>query len=110
MNKVNSVSLEAQISRFLLWNRITPHTTTGTTPAELWLGRIPQSRLDTLKPKLSTRVEMKQQSQKKNHDIHAKFREFAVGDAVFVRDFPDEEKWLSGTVSQISGPVSYHVT
>ena len=53
---------------------------------------------------------MKQQSKKKNHDVHAKFREFAVGDAVFERDFLTGKKRLTGTVSQISGSVSYHVT
>ena len=42
--------------------------------------------------------------------IHAKFREFALGCAVFIRNFLAGKKWSSGTVSQISGLISYNVT
>ena len=53
---------------------------------------------------------MKQQSQRRNYDIHAKFLEFAVGDSVFVHDIPAGEKLSSGTVFEITSPIFYHVT
>ena len=103
-------SLETRISRFLFWYRLTPHSTTGVPPAELLLGRIPCSQLDLLKPQLSSKVQQKQDAQKKNHDVHSKRREFRVGDTVFVRDFPSGKKWLTGSVTEVKGPLSYNVT
>ena len=52
-------SLETKLSRFLFWNRLTPHSTTGVPPAQLLLGRIPRSQLDLLKPELATKVQGK---------------------------------------------------
>ena len=103
-------SLETKLSRFLFWNRLTPHSTTGVPPAQLLLGRIPRSQLDLLKPELATKVQGKQEAQKKNHNIHAKPREFHVGDLVFVKDFPSGKTWLPGSVSEVRGPLSYYFT
>ena len=36
-------SIEERLSRFLFWYRLTPHSMTGVSPAELLLGRRPQS-------------------------------------------------------------------
>ena len=120
MKKTAEGSLETRISRFLFWNRLTPHTTTGKTPAELLLGRIPRSQLDLLKPtlkpptqqnpQLAAAVQQKQQKQKDHHDTRYKLREFAVGNSVFVKDFPIGKNWLAGTISAVKGPLSYHVT
>lgn len=41
-------ALESKIDRFLFHYRITPHTTTGESPALLLMGRLPRSRLDLL--------------------------------------------------------------
>ena len=103
-------SLETRLSRFLFWYRLTPHSTTGVPPAELLLGRIPRSQLDLLKPELSTKVQLKQESQKRNHDIHTKGREFQIGDQVFVKEFPSGKDWLEGTITEVRGPLTYHVT
>ena len=82
-----SDSLETRLSKFLFWYRLTPHSTTGVPPAELLLGRIPRSILDLLKPDLADKVKHKQDSQKTAHDRGAQYREFRVGDSVFVRVF-----------------------
>ena len=58
-------SLETRVSRFLFWFHLTPHSTTGVLPAELLLGRIPRSQLDLLKSQLSSKVQQKQDAQKK---------------------------------------------
>ena len=84
MEKNTEGTIATRVARFLFAYRRTPHTTTGVTPAELLLGRIPRSHLDLLKPAISNRVLNKQQSQKEQHDVHAKQRGFQVGDPVFV--------------------------
>ena len=65
MKKQSTESLNTCIARFLFRYRITPHTTTGTSPAELLFGRIPQSHLDLLKPTLVEKVHTKQGNRKK---------------------------------------------
>ena len=40
-------SIETKLSCFLFKYRLTPHSTTGTSPAELLLGRHPRSRLES---------------------------------------------------------------
>ena len=105
---------------FFSWNRLIPHTTTGISLAEFLLGWVPRSLLDLLKPKptepeqdhpqLADAVKQKQQKQKGDHDNRLKLREFVVGDPVFVKDFPEGKKWITGTVTAVKGPLSYHVT
>ena len=107
MKKQSKDSLNTRIARFLFSYRITPHTTTGTSPAELLFGRLPRSHLDLLKPTLAERVHKKQERQKENHDIHSKERKFHIGDAVFICDFPDRKHWLSGKITSVQGPCSY---
>ena len=43
MKKATTGDLETQLSRFLFQYRITPHTSTGVSPAELLMGRQPRS-------------------------------------------------------------------
>ena len=52
-------SLQEKLAKFLLWYRLTPHSTTGVPPTELLLGRRPRSKLDLLKPNLSETVQSK---------------------------------------------------
>jgi hypothetical protein len=105
-----SDSIDNRLSKFLLWYRLTPHSTTGVAPAELLMGRRPRSVLDLLKPDVADRVKTKQEAQKTYHDRTAKYREFRVGDAVFVRDFSDRKRWIPGVVSDKKGPSSYYVS
>ena len=108
MEKNTEGSVNTRVARFLFLYRRTPHTTTGVTPAELLLGRIPRSHLDLLKPDVSQRVKDKQRLQKQNHDVHAKTRSFKPEDPVFVKDFPAGKRWLAGVVFSADGPESYY--
>ena len=58
-----------------------------------------------MKPDLSDRVQQKQDVQK-FHDLR---RQFVVGDAVFIREFPSGKTWIPGTVSAVNSPLSYRV-
>ena len=83
--------------------RITPHTTTGVTPAQLLMGRNLKSRWDLLKPNLANKVGEKQQQQKKVHDSHARAQQFEMGDEVYARDFRKGKTWLAGKVVKCVG-------
>ena len=107
-----SQSIQDKLSKFLFKYRITPHTTTGIPPCELVMNRRLRSRLDLLHPNtmLSQRVEQKQQFQKMRHDSHKPYREFKVGDTVYVEDFtPSSQKWIEGIITDVTGPLSYKV-
>ena len=45
--------------------------------------------------------------QKRQHDQNARGRSFEVGDRVFVRNYHQGEKWLSGCIKKRTGPVSF---
>ena len=103
-------AITTRVSRFLFLYRQTPHTTTtGVTPAEILLGRIPRSHLDLLKPEVSTRVRDKQREQQKNQDSWVQLCEFKVGDRVFIKEFPSGKDWLPGIIASADGPRSFHI-
>lgn len=54
-------SLELCIANFLLKYRVTPHTTTGVFPSELFLKRHLKTRLTLMKPDIGKSVEKSQQ-------------------------------------------------
>lgn len=101
--------LPTRLARFLFQYRITPHSTTGVSPAELLMGRRPRSHLDLLHPMVESRVLSSQARQKAGHDQHARDRAFVVGDEVYVRNFAGGSRWLPGVVTAIKGPLSYEV-
>ena len=68
-----------------------------------------RTRLDLLRPNTNTRVQDKQAQQKVNHDRHAKAREFAVNDPVFVKNFRPGPDWIPAIVVAKLGPLSYLV-
>ena len=103
-------TLTDKIARFLFSYRTTPQSTTGITPAELLMNRKLRSRLDLLKPDLAKRVTEKQEKQKSAHDYHAAHHFFQVGDEAYVKNFRSYgPKWLSGRITQCTGPVSVRV-
>ena len=68
---------------------MTPHATTGVSPAELLLDYQPRTRLDLLFPQIADRVE-NQQSQQKSHDRTAQRHNFTQGQAVYARNHLQE--------------------
>ena len=92
----------------MYWN--TPHSTTGVSPAELFLNRRPRTQLDMLRPSARDQVFRRQIDQKKSHDRCCKAREFQVGQRVLVRNVRDGPKWVLGEVCGMTGPLSYEVS
>ena len=111
MKKTPDGGLQDRLSKFLLNNRLTPHTTTGITPAELLLGRRPRSVLDLVRPNLAQNINIRsrQEIQKRNRDQHTKPRKFSIGDSVYICDLPSKEDWIPGTITHTAGPLSYKI-
>lgn len=102
-------SLETKMSRFLFSYRITPHSTTGLSPAEMLMSRRLRSTFDLLLPDLKTKVEKKQWKQKAHHDKTIKLRRFNPGNLVFTKNYGFGPKWVPGTIESCTGPLSYTI-
>lgn len=96
-----------RLARFLISYRKTPQTSTGYSPAELLMHRKLRTRLDGIYPDPSNKVVKKQESLAGQQQAHP--REFNNGDLVFVvlEGKLSSGKWLSGTVRDRKGPVTY---
>ena len=96
------------LDKFLFRYRITPHATTGITPAELMFKRKLRCRFDLLFPmdRLTDRVLGKQQSQCKLKPSHRRLS-LVPGDPVAARNYASGPKWLPAIVQRQTGPVSY---
>lgn len=104
------LSIDDKISHFLLRYRTTPNSTTGESPADLFLKRHVRTRLDFLKPCITETVRRKQYRQKEEHDNRAAERQFDVDEQVYLRNTAGENpKWIPGVVKEQTGPVSYKV-
>ena len=101
--------MQQMIDEFLFTYRTTPHSSTGETPCQLFLGCPLRTRYDLLYPDPGRKVRLHQASQKAHHDSHSQFRELNVGARVSVKDAQHPKEWKFGTIVRRSGPVSYVV-
>ena len=111
MKKAGKGNIETNLARLLFRYRITPHSTTGHSPAELLMGRRLQSHLDQLLPSriVPEGVRRGLENQKLGHDRRTRHRTFSVNKTVFVRIFGCSPMWLPGTVLQQIVPLSYKI-
>ena len=100
-----------KVADILFHYRNIPHTTTGKTPAELFLKRSPKTRLSLIKPCLQRKVEETQSKSKFHKDgDNPRMRFFDLYQAVRVRNVRGgKEKWIPGTVVARKGPLTYLV-
>ena len=103
------ITVEKALAAFLLRYRSTPHSTTGVTPSSLFVGRNLRTRLHLLLPNVKEHVQSKQATQKTYHDRHSRAWELVQGQAVWVRNFRDGPAWVSATIADRVGPLSYLV-
>ena len=104
-----SSSIQRRIQNFLISYRSTPHATTGSSPAKLFLQRELRTRLSLVTPDIGSCVASQKDKMKSNHDKFAKYREIAVGDSVLARDHLSGQKWQAVTVVQQTSPTSFQV-
>ena len=109
MKRIKGGSLNTRLSRFLFRYRMTPHTSTQVSPAELMFGRKLRSHLDLLRPSTGRTVRQVQDQQKKNHDVRSQSRSFVIGESVYARNYGQGSKWLPGLVIETEGSVLFRV-
>ena len=81
------IDLDSTLSRFMLSYHTTPHSTTGISPAELLFNRKLNTRLNFVKPKLSSIINEQQQKFKDFNNRSKNLKLFYLGDHVWVRDY-----------------------
>lgn len=110
LKRMSGGSIESKVSKFLFRYRVTPHSTTGVTPAELMFNRQLRTCLDLLQPDVGQNIRHNQSRQKQDHDTHSRDREFTEGDTVYVRSFDGTNKWLPGVITRKQAPLTFQIT
>jgi len=98
--KSNGLATAEVLQQFLQRYRSTPHSTTGETPAALFLKREMRTKLDVLKP-----VKKSAQPQQQSEET----KTFVEGDHVQARMYQHSKKWMPGVITQSVGTRSYLV-
>ena len=101
-----------KLDRFLFQYRVTPHSTTNVSPAELMFGRKLRTVFDLVHPKhnVKNNVLSKQETQKSNYDSTiARGFQLNPESPVMVRNYStiSKDKWIPAKVVKQTGPVSY---
>ena len=90
--------------------RLTPHSTTGVSPAEHMFGRRLRSRLDLLWPgeSVSAKVHEHQQTQKHCYSKEPRKVQLSPDSTVMIRNYTNRgPKWIPSVVTEQTGPLSY---
>ena len=109
LKKLKVGSIETKLSRFLFAYRVTPHSSTGISPAKLMFNRRLHSSLDNLRPDLTKRMHQGQEQQKSTYDRRNRARDFKIGDLVYARNYGPGAKWLPEEVVDVIGSTMYEV-
>ena len=112
IKKMSSGNLQDKLSRFLFRYRNTPQSTTGSTPAELLLGRKMRSPMDVIHPDLQRKVENAQEKQMDDHSKVLQPRTLEPGDTVSAKNFSRDAKetpWLTGQIVSCQGSRAFLV-
>jgi len=107
IKKQSGRTLEQRLYRFLFQYRITPHSTTGESPAQLLMNRRLRSRLDLTFPDTSKRVLDRQSASVDRHAKPDDVLQFHCGDSVQVLNFSASPKWMSAVLEERLGPVTF---
>ena len=108
--RTSNSDIQLTIDRFLFNYRLTPHSTTGVSPAELMFGRRIRSRLDLLWPNetISNKVAERQQAQRKAHSREPRKLDLVPNAPIMIRNYaPGNPKWIPSVVTERTGPLSY---
>ena len=109
MLKKSKEPISVCLDKFLFKYRVTPHSTTGVSPAELLFKRKLRCRLNLLSPYewIGSKVSKQQESQKRNYSTSPRKFNVEPQSNVVVRNYGLGSKWLPGIVEERTGPVSY---
>ena len=101
-----------KLDKFLFQYRVTPHSTTGVSPAELMFGRRLRTVLDLVHPGkcVKQNVLSKQERQKSNYDTTVtRGVQLNPESPVMVRNYSTvaKDRWIPAKVLEQTGPVSF---
>ena len=104
--KLKDGSMETRLARYLMTYRVTPHSTTGTSPSELLMGRKLRTLLDAVHPSISGTVHRKQEKMAENYNKKSKVRCFHPGDKIYVKSHTQSApKWIPAVLRERSNDV-----
>ena len=101
MKSLATGDVETKLNRMLFKYRVMPHSTTGSSPAELMFNRQLRSPFHLLQPSNGYREEPNSST--------TGLRKFKEGDRVWAKNFGKGERWLAGVVTKSLGKVNYMV-
>ena len=107
--QLTHTDVSAQIAKYLLVYRNTPHSTTGEPPSLMLMGRRLRTRLDLLIPSVEKHVEARQYSAMVSPTAHRGLRQFHAGDPVLARNYGKGEKWIHEVITEVLGSRHYMV-
>ena len=99
--RTSTAPIQLTLDRFLFNYRLTPHSTTGVSPAELMFGRRLRSRLDLLWPTdtVSARVAERQQAQRRGHIGTPRTVKFSPEAPIMIRNYSQRgDRWIPSTI------------
>ena len=109
MTASSTESIATQVNRFLFTYRITPHSATGVSPAELLMNRKLNSTLEILKPNSNNTSRLSSEKLIQNRGS-TNVRSFDPEDPVWARCYNNTtQKWVEGRITRRTGPVSFEV-
>ena len=104
LKKLKTGDIQTRVDRMLYKYRITPHTATGKSPAQMMFKREIRTPFHLLQPSSQVHtVKSKAQTEKR------KARSFEQGDLVWAKNFRPGEKWIAGIIVRKLGNVTYEV-
>ena len=111
--------IQTKLDRLLYKYRITPHSTTGQTPAQMMFNRELRTPFHLLQPESMSSEKVnnrKDVSEKKGvpllsqNQVSKKTRTLQEGALVWARNFSQGEKWIPGVVERKLGKVTYEIS
>ena len=100
-------SLQEKLLIILFRYRITPHSTTNTTPSQLMFGRVIRNKFSLL---TASHNEIRSEKQERSRKNDQKMREFMPGERIAAKDYrQNSQKWQTGTITNRTGPLSYTI-
>jgi hypothetical protein len=106
---------DAAKDQFLLRYRVTPHTATGISPAEMLCGRKLRTMLDLVFPSQIFEGEGKKENKtysertKRNFDRKTREKRLQVGQKVFARNYREGPKWIQGKILSQIGSAMFSI-
>ena len=94
--------LQTKLNRLLYKYRITPHSATGRSPAEMMFKRELRTPFHLLQPG--------NREKHGNKELKDRTRSFEEGTKVWAKNFGQGEKWIPGVVNKKLGNVTYEIS